>query len=346
METIDFKDDLLFPIEPDYLSPKISLPYRLHRQDRMVGGEESRFYLQIHRNESGEVMTIERFKSVTSVASATIPKGAGYYKWLQTKGPMADYERLQAATFGTIFHKEALRPLLRKRHPVHGLGYNWDWYGQTSKILNPLTNAEEDNPLGWSNFDMMFPPEMRGQSPAWLKLFKTCLASWAQWVKEKVIEVIGVEVPLRSFKYDMAGMGDLFHVSKFYGKDRICYTDIKTALYTLLYDKKKEYYEANHFQAAAMTDLWNENFPDFPCTHAFMWSPVKFKGDTPTFQWDNMTSTQYFQEVKGKSMYNHHMEYHSLKGTFVPKMKVLDIQGVTEDIYSFNFAKNIRRYEF
>ncbi len=178
-------------IDPDYLIPKIKAPYRLYRYEQL----RSRYYLEFFKN--GKSVP---YISITSLVSLLIAKGWQYDEWLKRVGDKADVIRDNSAEYGTVFHKEALSGLVAQK-------YSFDF-------LDEVVDRERR----WTQFHMLFHPEFRAYCGEWRYGFKKGLASFFQFVKDRVVEVIAVEIPVRSITNGYAGTADLVARIKFQKK--------------------------------------------------------------------------------------------------------------------------------
>ncbi len=310
-------------VSNDFLAGQLSQPVKLYRYDNLA----DRYYFE--RSTGG----MRPYLGVTSFCHSVLPMGPGYYKWLQNTGREAEREKNIKAEFGTAFHIEAMKPFLND--PVHKGGYNFDW-------LDEMDGK-------FTNFHLLVSPEYRHMADKFRYSFKKGLLSWFNFIREKVTNVLAIEITLRSPELGLAGTLDFVHEAKFMNKNRRCITDIKSFFWDQLEDSnaKKSYFKHHELQLELCKHLWNENFPNWEATHIFNWSPKSWV-KSPTYNWENQTKNEFSEE---KEMFGVRLpaykfmvaSAHAL-GYIKPPTKVMDIQGVIDNVFEFDPTNVIKQF--
>ncbi len=104
--------------------------------------------------------------------------------------------------------------------------------------------------------------------------------AFAQFINDKNVVPIAIEIPLVSEHYNLAGTIDMICEMDFNKKRVIAVVDIKSG--------RKGFYESHAIQLAAYQAMWNENFPELQATMCFNWSPKEWT-KTPTYNLVNQT---------------------------------------------------------
>lgn len=306
-------------VKPEWILPEYKKDWDVRRQT----SEGGRFYYRF--DQDGKL--IKAYISITNLAGKLIPKGAGYHVWLKKFGDKADGYRQERAVFGSLFHQEAIRPIVGDSR-IHGHGYDFDWLDEVV-----------DHRRGLTNFHLMIDPEWRHKAEEWRRPFKKGLLSWFSFVKEKVKKVIAVEFPIISDLYGIAGQIDFVHVSEYYRKDRVCITDIKSFLFNLVDNEvtKKSFFETHEFQLATCQVLWNDAFPDSPVTHVFNWAPNAWTKE-PTYTWKYQGKSQFLEIAPGddRPLIYTYFDLAKKKGLVAPPSKVLDVKGKLENVWDWD----------
>jgi hypothetical protein len=319
-------------MQPDYLSPKLQMPYYLNQYNLF----DSRYYFEVTQVKGED--KIKSYISITSLADKVIPGGKQLDVWRSSLGKNADHYMAERAAFGSLFHYFCFLPIIGK-DPVHGKGFDYDW-------LTEIPKSEKHKPAEYrlTNFQLMLEPEWREISKKWIPSFKKGLHAWFCFVQEKVDEVLAVEVTLRS-EDGYAATIDLVHISKFYGKPRICITDVKSFLVYPEEDKQKGFYEAHEFQLEGCRKIWNATFPEYPVEMLFNWSPKNWK-KAPAWTWKNQTKNSFVnttilngQEVSGFDL---KVAYAKTRKYNQPPSTVFHIGGKIKNINKFKWEDNVQ----
>jgi hypothetical protein len=168
--------DLLFPkVGADWLHPDIKQKYQLRRYDRAT----NRYYYLESRGKLKK-----SYISNTSVTSQILPTGKGLKHFIGNLGTEgAEKYMNERAVYGTIYHQEALRPLME------GGSFNFADFEK--------------------RFPSMIPEWTRHKHSEWVETMKRDLMSFFLFVKERVVKVHAVEIPLKSDFWQIAGTADL-----------------------------------------------------------------------------------------------------------------------------------------
>lgn len=331
---------ILQDLEPDYLLPELTyLPLKRYTS---MG---DRYYYRIL---DGKMYA---YLSFTGFCSKAVPKGIEYHKWLMNRGVYSEVEREEKALFGTLFHIEALKPL-RGTDPVHGEGYDLDWLTEEAyKVVDGVKTFvyiyEDGRRKKATNFHMLVPPEWRHMAWKWIKPFKMGLASWFQFLVDRVVRVIGIEVPLAMSDFALAGQLDFVHTAHFNKKEVSAITDIKSFLWGE--DDKtdsKAFQKAHQLQLELCKRAWNQNYPEIPVTHVFNFRPINWK-KTPTYDWVNQTDSEYAQVSKrltwngGKSLTKAEILLNLYEDELRPPKEALDVVGKISHWKQFDHENHI-----
>lgn len=333
-------------VKPDFLHPRFTPKWNLYRFDKL----NDRYYVE------GVEDGLDKFAylSITSLARKRIPMGYNFHQWLMNKGQDAMREKMEKATFGTLFHREAMKPLHGKDE-IHGKGYNFSFLDDI--VDGHFYFDNEGSRRKCTQFHMMVPPEFRHKADSWRYSFKRGLVSWFHFVRSRVIDIIAVEFPARCRKRMVAGTIDFVHSARFGGSVKACITDIKSFLFSEGSSSSKTFYPAHQFQLELCKDIWNEAYGDtFEVTHVFNWSPkawqkdpADWKGGYEPWTWKNQTDNPYskISSYFGKDMKVADMEcaIAIAMGEINPPSYVKDISGSFENVLSFNPKDHATTFE-
>lgn len=328
--------DALQELVPDYVAPAIE-----YKPLRRYTAKGERFYYELEGED------IIPYISVTSLGGMVIAKEFGYEEWLMANSYNAEFIRIGSAVFGSLFHKEAMKPIIGD--PIHKHGYNFDWLLQEA----PGEFVWDENSFRpATNFDMMVPFEWRHKASEWVRPFKMGMLSWLNFLSEKVEEVLAIEIPLRSKTLRVAGTIDLIHRSPYRGKSRICQTDIKSFLFSADdMRKSKSFYKVHQFQLEVNKRIWNENYPDFAIDESqntiFNWRPNNWKKEVPTYDWkyqgDNDYNGKKRTHIGTFDSIDLSIAYAQASGLISFPREALDVVGEVEDFRNMDYSKNIHK---
>ena len=320
-------------VAPDFLASKITYKTKLYRFDSLVSGHQDRFYFEFLRN------GVKSYISTTSVIRATVPLGYGYYRWLMSMGDKAEQFRDERAVFGSAIHYESFKPLISR-----DTGYDFDFL----KKKAPGTN--------WTNFQMLFPRGYREAATGWYYSFTRGLMSWFEFVRERVVEVWAVEIPLRSKKWGYAGTLDFIGLIRFNSTVVPAIIDMKSHVFSPYSDenKSKDSRESHEAQLEMSKLLWEENFgkpqvdgveKDFKM---FIFSPKAWR-KKPTYDLHNLTDNRYSGMVRygRKQIPGIHLLLltSKMKDLPTPPSKTIDIVGSFDSIRNFNWEDHVLEVE-
>lgn len=249
---------------PDYLDPKLKRKENIWRLDPDRTGYDDRFYVEWIEDAPSNI-----YISLTSLISALVPKGPGFYRWVAQTGGKSKEIAAATAIFGSIFHGEIFKPLVAKT-------------GYDLAALNEVV----DEIHGWDNFNMLFPIEYRDMSKKWKYPFFTGALSFWKFINDRVTRTYAVELPLVSKRWGYAGTLDLVCEMKFARKNILAIVDVKSKLnYTFSKEgETKQYYPEHRAQLSMQKKLLVENYPSLvkkyggpDAIHLFNWNSINWK---------------------------------------------------------------------
>lgn len=331
------KIPLLEDLEPDFIAEENGMPLIKYHYLKRYTQAGNRFYYDIKDDKLIPYMSYSTFSNMV------LPKGAAYYSWLANKGTLAELEREEKKIFGGLFHRVCVQ-IVKGGDPVHGNGYDFDWLTEYWERDGVRKRILDETGERWAtNFDMMVPQDWRHKSYSWLKPFKKGLMSWIAFLQDRVVRVVAMELPLKSDELQIALTMDFVAEIKFGSKTVLGYVDIKSNLD----EKKKNYYDSHALQMELGRYVWNENY-DWKITHMFNWSPVDFKKDKPTYQFENQTNNEFGVPVKVGKTRMHQLEWMSAwlkaRGKITPPSATLDIVGKFDDWREMDYSKHLVNY--
>jgi hypothetical protein len=306
------------PVEPDYLHPDVKAPYKLHRLDAY----RNRYYFWFGRK------YVKTYLSLTSTIRAVLPKGYRFYEWVAEKGKDSEKIKMERAAYGTAVHIESFRPLIEKK------GYDFDYLKKRDK-------------MGISNYQKLFPKEYWEVCHNWYYGFHKSLLAFWQFVQERVVEVIAVEIPLASKQWGYAGTLDLVCKIRWGKKVAFAIIDLKSFFFTLHSSStSKNFYADHEFQLVLQKNLWLENFgkPEEDIL-LFNFSPNNWR-DKPTYTLKNQTKTKFDQDIKVSSRkylpaWQVYLATLPMYDVAKPPSSVMDFEGSFKDISEFNWEDHI-----
>ena len=313
--------------DADYISEGIKPPKQLYRFDSTLSGHNDRFYFEVGRKK------IYPYISLTSLINNTLAKSFHFYRWVADKGDQAEKIKAERAIFGTVLHAEAFRPL------VDNKGYSFD-------------KLKEKDRFGISNYQKLYPKQYWEVAPGWYYAFSRSLLSFWQFVKERVIKVLAVEIPLRSRKYGYAGTLDLVCIIMFQGKPRFAIIDLKSFFFTLFTKKEsKQFFDSHRLQLELQKQLWVENFgypelegEEVNKIYLFNFAPNNWR-DKPTYTLENQTKNKFASTVKiGRKVvpgWRLHLAQAKLYDLPKPPSKTVDIVGSFDSFDNFNWEDHV-----
>ena len=217
-----------------------------------------RYYYRF--NEQGEPIF---YPSVTTLLSQTMPTSPWLIDWIAENGrEQANEKRDTAAAYGTLMHAQFERVVVSR-------SYNFD--------LVPSIVAQylEENNL----------PE-KYQSEWVIKLKKDVL-SFIQFVRDYKVRPLAIEIGLYSER-GYAGCVDMPCVMTDKNGEFSAIVDFKSG--------RKGFYESCELQLGLYREMWNENFPDFPVTRIFNFSPKDWR-KSPTYNLKEQTEAKSLAKI-------------------------------------------------
>jgi hypothetical protein len=306
-------------------------PVTLYRFDKLVSGQNARFYFRIGRKK------IYSYISLTSLINHVLPKGFGYEMWLKSLGEKAEIVKMDRAVFGTALHEQAFKPLIEDGT------YSFDWL------------AEKDR-NGWTNYSKLHPKEYWEKSRNWYYSFTRSMMSFFQFCTDRVEQVLAVEIPLRSDRFKYAGTLDLVCLLRFNGKIVLAIIDMKSFYFTIHTEKKeKTFYDTHELQLELQKNLWLENFgvpfyngKELPIM-LFNFSPNNWRKE-PTYTLKNQTKNRFTEMMKVTSrvripVWQNYARMGMQDNIHVPKTNVVDIYGEVENVFDFKWQNHIQTVE-
>lgn len=295
-------------LKPEFVVPEFKNKYKIHRIDYL-----SRRYYFING---------KPHISFTSLCDEILPKGIGYDTWLMNKGQNAEFDRNSKASFGTVFHKYATAIALRK------MSLNFDDFKLKSRVRGCQIKFQEQ-----------FEPQYREEAIKWLYSFDVGLSSWMYFLTERVRKIYAVEYPIKNMKFPTAGQLDIVAEVLFNKKYVPAIIDIKSMMFDMFdASKKKDYNNSNLLQLELQRDSWNDHWgKDLYVDHVFNWSPVKYKTETPTYQFVNHTGNRYHENIQRV------FDYAQLYNLSKPTTEVLALHGAVQDPYQYDFSKHTKK---
>lgn len=211
---------------------------------------------------------VKIFRGVTSFISEVLPKSEHLIKWAADMGYEESKIELDfRADYGTYMHTKIL-----EMAAVGGVDLGKNLEAETRERLMALGHS----------------PRLHTQ--AWTDDIRNDILAFAQWVRDFEVQFVAFEMPLASDTIGLAGSIDLVCIM-----NAKAYTDKtpveKRERVKAIVDFKsgrKGFYESHELQLAVYRKIWNENFPGFPVTRVFNWSPKEWK-TSPTYNFTDQT---------------------------------------------------------
>lgn len=325
-------------LNPDYVDLGFAPLLKRRAPVFRFDGYESRFYYTFDRHGAGKPHI-----SITSLSDKVLPKGAAFANWLKKYGEESDKIKFERAVFGTVFHRECMRPILAD-DPIHGAGYDFDALDEPV-LGNTYINDRGDECI-CTRFHMMFPAELRAKASSWRMPFKKGLMSWFWFLKNDIARIYAVELPLVHKRWEIGGTADMIADVIFRTKERRSIIDIKSFLMDPEQGIKKAFYDTHEFQLAGLKFIWESQFPEYPIEMLFNWSPNAWVRGVPTYELKNQTDNRFLKTIRtgNKTMSTFEMRFLAAKmeGILKPPTNVADIYGKMESLESFNYEGHYR----
>ena len=325
-------------MNPDFVDAGFAPLLKRRKPVYRFDGYDSRFYYTFGPDGAGKPHI-----SITSLSDLVLPKGAAYANWLKKYGADSDKIKYERAVFGTIFHKECMRPIIGD-DVIHGVGYDFDALDEP--IIGHTFINDRGEEQQCSRFHMMFPAELRAKASKWRMPFKKGLMSWFWFLKTKVARIYAVELPLVHKRWEIGGTADMIADVIFRNKEELSLIDIKSFLMDPEQGPKKSFFDTHEFQLAGLKFIWESQFPEYLIKKMFNFAPMAWVRAEPTFTLENQTDNRFLKEVKvgNKTMSTFEMRYLAAKmeGILKPPTNVADIYGKMESLASFNYEGHYR----
>lgn len=230
-----------------------------------------RFYFSV--DETNEAPKVKFYPSVTTVIRHTTPTPIGLMKWYGEHGnEQAEAMRDEKAHYGTVMHMLA-----------------------GAFLRSGEIDLEKDVP--WTVNSYYDAEQLHGKydKESWIRELSKDMASFAQFVFDRDVEPLALEVALHSDTLRMAGTADLICKMKFDKKTVVALVDLKSG--------RKGFYESHVMQLAYYRRMWNETFADNDAesplfaTHVFNWSPSDWR-KAPTYKLENQTDNVAIKKAR------------------------------------------------
>ena len=226
-------------------------PYRVFQ----LNSDGHRYYYRF--NESGEP---EFYPSVTTLLKQVMPMSPGLLDWIVANGKEGSAEKRDlAAAYGTFMHIQFESLIINRR-------YDFD---NVPAIL--LSYMEREN----------LPDKVFSE---WAVKIRKDVLAFAQFVHDYNVVPLAVEIGLVHPEFHYAGCVDLpcGMTDPKTGKQFSAIVDFKSG--------RKGFYEEHELQLHLYREMWNVNFPDFPISRVFNFSPKDWR-TKPTYNLKDQTES-------------------------------------------------------
>lgn len=269
----------------------IEAPYRLYRYDR----GDDRFYYRVVGNE------VKPYLSVTSFTSRSLPTSEFLVRWIGDLGnDLSDHKKYVAALYGSIYHIEIAKA-------VRSMSYDFRTVKSVLKDSVPV--------------------HLYHLIPRWEWQLKKDMASFIQFLKDKVVRVIACEIGVYSDEFGLAGTIDLVCEVRFGSKTVYAIVDFKSG--------KKGFWDSHELQLHSYKELWNERFANLiEVTHVFNFAPNDWQKE-PTYKFKNQTNSKFSNSVINR------MTIALLEEWVIPPVDYCDISGEVSDLSEFDFNQHL-----
>lgn len=215
-----------------------------------------------YRHEDGEPIL---YPSVTTLLAQTMPTNYGLLEWIKANGQNADTLRDLAASYGTFMHMQFERLIINRRYD----------FAEVPALLQEY--IERENLPASFYFESM-------------KKIKKDVLAFAQFLSDWKVRPLAIEIGLVHPEYHYAGCIDMPCVM----------TDPKTGEeFTAIVDFKsgrKGFYEDHEIQLHLYRMMWEVNFPDFPVSRVFNFSPKDWR-KAPSYNLKDQTGSKNAEKI-------------------------------------------------
>ena len=249
------------------------------------------------------------YTSVTTLIKATLPTSPFLIKWLIDKGGDAGKdEAKERASYGTFLHVQCAEILMTGKYDLDSL----------SEKLTIFLTAEKTN----------------GQ-PTWVDDLKKDVLCFAQFIIDRNVKPIAVEVVLYHPTDMYAGAIDIVCEMDWNKKRIPCIVDIKSG--------KKGFYESSEIQLGAYRTMWNIHFPNYQIDSVFNWSPKDFKGTTPTYNLKDQSDSKSLAKLPYLVELSKIEADKRLDSVTITKGKIDLTKGLGSNIEEVSYTELIKR---
>lgn len=249
-----FSEGLVKEVKPEF--QKIPSPFRLFRYD----GGDNRYYMTLDETTG---LVKDNFLSVTSFCKASLGTSPFLINWIKKHGENSDNLRDERAAYGTSLHIYICQTLLD---------------GKVN--FSDARDFAMKQAVAYGFLE---------QANRWAMDMAMDTAAFYSFYKERVVEIIGLEFPIASTKYGLAGTMDIIAKVNFNRKTVNAIIDMKSG--------RKGFWESHELQLHVYKELWREHYDDvFPVTHVFNWAPTDWR-ETPKYNFENQTGSVFASTV-------------------------------------------------
>ncbi len=221
--------------------------------------EGHRYY---YRFEDGEPVL---YPSVTTLIAQTMPTNYGLLEWIKANGQNADTLRDLAAAYGTFMHAQFERLIIGRRYD----------FAEVPALLREYMDREN------------LPESFYFES---MKKIKKDVLAFAQFLFDWKVRPLAIEIGLVHPEYHYAGCIDMPCIM----------TDPKTGEeFTAIVDFKsgrKGFYEDHEIQLHLYKPMWEVNFPEFPVSRVFNFSPKDWR-KAPSYNLKDQTGSKNAEKI-------------------------------------------------
>lgn len=257
---------------------------RLKRQPEPIYRMDSKGYRYYYRfDEKGEP---QFYTSVTTMIKNTLPTSTHLINWKVEKGANdAEREMLERATYGTFLHTVCGTLLMTGRYNLDDLQKELDAFCLTEKIT---------------------------PKPGWVDDLKKDVLAFAQFMIDKNVKPLAVEVILYHPKDGYAGALDLVlemddEQKGFFGETYLSGTNkgqpketkriVRVNAILDIKSGRKGFYESHEIQLKAYKEMWDIHFPDVKIDRLYNWSPKDYRGATPSYNLKDQTDSKNMNKL-------------------------------------------------
>ena len=201
------------------------------------------------------------YTSVTTLIKNTLPTPSALIKWL-TEQDNGEAEAMERASYGTFLHSACQTLLIQGFYDLDAL----------ESTLKEFLVGEQ------------LPPNRI----KWTQELKKDLCAFAQFVIDKQVKPLAIEIILFHPDDGYAGAIDLVCEMNFSKKRIVAIVDIKSG--------RKGFYESHEIQLKAYQTMWQLHFPDIRVEKVFNFSPKSWV-KAPTYNLKDQTEAKSAEKL-------------------------------------------------